>query len=148
MSVDLSRFGTRLTLNERFALLRKDSKKRSVMTQETIGSPRYGNAQMDRFDKFAGTVRDRPSAELHQGSEKNRRLVLEMASQPSVLAELSQYLRSSQSLPAPTVTPARPTKSVHQRLSLTNKKPTGDIKSRLKLPVRQRLNFAARITRN
>lgn len=94
MSVDYTRFGTRISLSDRFALIRKEAAKRAIVVNPTIDSPAQ-QLPRDNFNKVMKNFNainraDRPSAALQQGSEKNKRLVYQMALAPSVLAEINQ----------------------------------------------------------
>src|SRR5699024_3695566 len=93
MSVDYTRFGTRISLSDRFALIRKEAAKRAIVMNPTIDSPAQ-QLPRDNFNKVMKNFNainraDRPSAALQQGSEKNKRLVYQMALAPSVLAEIN-----------------------------------------------------------
>lgn len=93
MALDQSRFGTRISLSDRFSMVRKEAAKRSIVVNPSVDAsptvPRNGNKVMKDFNGTY-TRADRPSAILQQGSERNKRLVYQMALAPSVLAEINQ----------------------------------------------------------
>lgn len=92
MAMDYSRFGTRISLSDRFALIRKETLKRANTVAPVIDTqqqaPRDANRPMKNFNSTVSRG-DRPSAALEQGSERNKRLVYQMAVAPSVLAEIN-----------------------------------------------------------
>lgn len=92
MALDQSRFGTRISLSDRFSLVRKEAAKRSIVVNPIIDSPSIPRNGSKVMKDFNGTYTraDRPSATLQQGSERNKRLVYQMALAPSVLAEINQ----------------------------------------------------------
>jgi len=90
MAVNYSQVGTRMSLSQRFSLIRKDNQQRSIGVNPTVSTTQAPSAT---FKNFSGTVAhsDRPSAALGPGSDRNKRLILQMAMQPSVLNELGVY---------------------------------------------------------
>nr|XP_027203251.1 uncharacterized protein LOC113797119 [Dermatophagoides pteronyssinus] len=86
--MDRSKVGTRLTLSERFKLIRQEQQTRKIMVNPSIESP--GEKLARPMKNFNGTVsrNERPRAILQQGSERNRRLVLQMATNTQLMEEL------------------------------------------------------------
>ena len=154
MAVDFSRFGTRITLNERFALIRKEVQKRAIHVNESIDFT--NNRRQKDYNSYNQTLsHDRPSAELRQGSEKNRRLVLQMASQPSVMSELHNFYPNNNVhiMPSPILPTPVQTNNVKQRLGALTSAPLSapkqNVKARLsKVPIHRRLDFSNRKSGN
>ena len=86
--MDRSKVGTRITLSERFKLIRQEQQTRKIMVNPSIESP--GEQLARPMKNFNGTVsrNERPRAILQQGSERNRRLVLQMATNTQLMEEL------------------------------------------------------------
>lgn len=155
-----SKVGTRITLSDRFKLIRQEQQTRKIMVNPSIESP---SEQFVRpMKNFNSTVSrdDRPRAILQQGSERNRRLVLQMATNSQLMQELQQNPQMFVNLPI--VQQANNTSiinnkrmantpSVRARLGLRSGNSirrngnvvTGSIKNRLgRKPIAQRLGLA------
>lgn len=164
MAMDYSRFGTRISLSDRFALIRKENLKRAntvaPVTDTQQQAPRDANRPMKNFNSTVSRS-DRPSAALEQGSERNKRLIYQMAVAPSVLAEINHTyepqiraqlpvllqpsIMRNNALYKPAAAQAVPAqRGVRQRLGLAQNGHKVSIKSRLgvkRKPISQRIGL-------
>lgn len=151
MALDYSKFGTRISLSERFAIIRKEAQKRSILVNPSIDTPKPALPNKN-VKNFNGTFSraDRPSAALQQGSDRNKRLVLQMAIAPSVLAEINQSYNPQIRAQIPNISQnpqlRKQPRNVRQRLGAIQNRniPTRSVKSRLgikRTPVSQRIGI-------
>lgn len=146
-------FGTRISLSERFSLIRKEVQKQSILVNPTVDNQQ--NNPVGLMKNFNGTVArsDRPLAALEQGSERNRRLILQMARTPNIMAQLSSNYDSfnsqfAQRIPQISEPNINQVKSIKQRLGATpneNSPAKGNIRSRLgikRTPINQRIGLS------
>ncbi|KAH9518135.1 hypothetical protein DERF_008732 [Dermatophagoides farinae] len=164
--MDRSKVGTRITLSDRFKLIRQEQQTRKIMVNPSIESP---SEQLVRpMKNFNGTVsrNDRPRALLQQGSERNRRLVLQMATNAQLMEELQQNTKMFVNLPIvqqANNTPIINNKRMANKPSILNRiglqssnsirrngnSVTGSIKNRLgRKPITQRLGLAQTLKSN
>ncbi|KAF7496349.1 hypothetical protein SSS_09553 [Sarcoptes scabiei] len=137
--------GTRMTLSDRFKLIRQEQQNRKIMVNPLIESP-----NPDRVMKnYLNTVSDfgRPSAVLRKASERNRKLALQMANNVALMNEFNQRLILPE-FPIGTLEMDKILPDVHSRLGLMRNRLNsslgkGDIKSRLgRRPISQRLGLS------
>lgn len=148
-----SKIGTRMSLNDRFKMIRQEQQKREIIVNPLIESPQ--NLTTREKKNFHNTVSraDRPAALLFQGSERNRRLVLQMASNAALMDEILEIKKFKGNFQ--TILPR--VQNVHARLGLANtfnqntqKVISSNIKNRLGItrkPVLQRLGQSPKVAK-
>lgn len=153
MSFDFKRFGTRITLSERFAIIRNEALKQAATANHSLETNLTPNVAKKTANGTFPPV-NRPQALLTAGSERNRQLVLKMDKQASVLQgnnnRTENNIRQDSHLVKTNSTPTNrpktvPRVNVKQRLGIQTPGITpaiskSTIRNRLgKIPINQRI---------